>query len=79
MLPEFEHRSKAMEKKYKSFVQDYKIYIESLKAAPKQGKSLLIIGTGSSIRKSEPMYLSPVILDRQYIIRQKYSIETNVE
>ena len=40
MLPEFEHRAKAIARKYKSFVQDYKIFIESLKTAPKQGKSL---------------------------------------
>ena len=41
MLPEFDHRAKAIAKKYKSFVQDYKLFIESLKTAPKQGKSLV--------------------------------------
>ena len=40
MLPEFEHKAKAMAKKYKSFVKDYKDFIESLKTNPIQGKSL---------------------------------------
>ena len=40
MLPEFEHRAKALAKKYKSFVNDYGVFIESLKANPLQGKSL---------------------------------------
>lgn len=40
MLPEFEHKAKAMAKKYKSFVKDYKDFLESLKTNPIQGKSL---------------------------------------
>lgn len=40
MLPEFSHRAKTISKKYKSFVNDYKIFIESLKMNPIQGKSL---------------------------------------
>ena len=40
MLPEFEHKAKALAKKYKSFVKDYKDFLELLKTNPIQGKSL---------------------------------------
>ena len=40
MLPEFEHKAKTLAKKYKSFVKDYKDFLELLKTNPIQGKSL---------------------------------------
>lgn len=40
MLPEFSHRAKTISKKYKSFVNDYKIFIESLKMNPIQKRLL---------------------------------------
>lgn len=39
-LPEFERRAKALAKKYKSFVKDYDVFLDSLKKNPFQGTSL---------------------------------------
>lgn len=39
-LPEFERRAKNMAKKYKSFVKDYDILLNSLEKEPFQGVSL---------------------------------------
>ena len=39
-LPEFERRAKKMAKKYRSFVQDYDKFLDSLEENPFQGTSL---------------------------------------
>ena len=39
-LPEFEHRAKALAKKYKSFVSDFNIFLDELERNPFGGESL---------------------------------------
>lgn len=46
-LPEFERRAKALAKKYKSFVDDYEVFLNDLERNPFQGVSL-----GNSIYKT---------------------------